>query len=115
MSQAATVKTKKIGEVVVIEIEGDLDVSSLPVVYAAMQKAREAGDVKMVLDLSGTKYVTSTAVGLVVKSWKDLKDKGGDLTLCGVSPFIKKTLAMLGVEKIIGMYGSQQEAADGCQ
>ena len=97
-----------------IEVEGDLDVSLLPVLHGALTRARTKGYTRMVLDLSATQYVTSTAIGLIVKYWKELRDNGGDLKLCGVSPFIRKTLSMLGVEKIIELYASQEEAAKSC-
>ena len=115
MGDTLEITKSLVGDVAVLAVAGDLDVNCLSLLRDEMEDAREEGHANVVLDLSGTEYVTSTAVGLVVKQWKELRDHGGDLKLCGVSPFIRKTLAMLGVERIVEIHATPEEAAASCE
>jgi anti-sigma B factor antagonist len=46
----------------------------------------------LLLDLSGTRFIGSRFIELLVQAWKRLRQRGGTLALCGVQPFCSEVL-----------------------
>jgi len=45
-----------------------------------------------VLDLSETKFIGSRFIGLLVRSWKRVRDRQGRMVLCSLQPFCREAL-----------------------
>ena len=64
----------------------------------------------IVLDLSGTRYIGSTFIELMVRAWKRLRERGGCLTLCSVQPFCGEVLKTTKLDTLIGVFATREEA-----
>lgn len=58
----------------------------------------------LVLDLSRTKYIDSSGLGVLVAAFKRLKEAGGTLKLYGLQPRVKTDLEATGLSKVIEIY-----------
>ena len=57
--------------------------------------------VSVKLDLSGLEYINSCGFGAMVEESMNFSDAGLDLSLKGLKPHIRKTLALLGAEQLL--------------
>ncbi|MEE8451280.1 MAG: STAS domain-containing protein [Thermoguttaceae bacterium] len=64
----------------------------------------------MVLDLSGTRYIGSTFIELMVRAWKRLRQRGGNMVLCGVQPFCAEVLRTTKLDTIWTVAATREEA-----
>jgi len=64
----------------------------------------------MVLDLSGTRYIGSTFIELMVRAWKRLRERGGSLTVCCLQPFCAEVLGTTRLDTLIGIFATRDEA-----
>ncbi|MEN9406635.1 MAG: hypothetical protein RLZ12_919 [Bacillota bacterium] len=65
---------------------------------------------KLILNLAELNFMDSSGLGVILGRYRALKEAGGELMLCGLSPAIKKLLQLSGLLKIMTTYENEQEA-----
>jgi len=75
-----------------------------------LTKAATVDPPLIVLDLSGTRYIGSTFIELMVRAWKRLRERGGSLTLCCLQPFCSEVLKTTRLDTLIGVFATREEA-----
>ncbi len=63
-------------------------------------EASRADPPRMVLDMTGTRYVGSAFIELLVRAWKRLTERGGTMVLCGVQPLCAEVLRVTGLNRL---------------
>jgi anti-anti-sigma factor len=106
-------EVRKAGDVCIVDLEGDLDVPVLPSFGQEIAKLIGDGEKKLLINLSKVGYVNSTAAALIMKRWNEIRRSGGDLRLFGASNYNKTIFHLLGLEKKITLYDSEEEAIEG--
>lgn len=56
---------------------------------------------RVLLDMSDTQYIDSSAIGWLIGSAKQLKDGGGRLVVYGVQPAVRQVLDLLKVGRVV--------------
>jgi anti-anti-sigma factor len=77
------------GVLVVTFTESLPDADALEEALAAVSSA---ADVRVVLSCQTVSYFTASSLGRLLKLWRKVKDVGGRLVLCGLSPTFKEIL-----------------------
>ncbi|GAC1315723.1 MAG: anti-sigma factor antagonist BldG [Acidimicrobiales bacterium] len=88
------------GDEVVITLGGELDISTAPELWAAIDRALANDHVTLVLDLSQLGFVDSTGLGVFVRAGKELRAKGGTLVLRSPGERVAKLLALTRLEEV---------------
>ena len=65
----------------------------------------------MVLNLRRVKFINSTALGAIIKASKALTKDGGGLAISSPSPFCKDIIEKVGLDRVIKVASSDEEAA----
>lgn len=65
---------------------------------------------RVVFDFSRTDFMDSAGVGILLNRYKQMERSGGRVTLYGAGPQVQRILSAGGIEKIIHIYGSREEA-----
>jgi len=60
------------------------------------EKAVEAGFVRLVIDMSGVNFASSTGVGALIYLLKMVKPRNGDVVLMAIQPRVNEVLQLLG-------------------
>jgi anti-sigma B factor antagonist len=104
---------------VAVERVGDVTVAALTVAqfdaaYAdqfkremtpALQDTR-----KLVLDLSSVEFIDSRACGGILSCLKRLNETGGELKVCGASPFVRSVFELIRLHRICQILPTREEA-----
>lgn len=98
--------------VFVIEIEGELDMSTAPQLERELAAPLSSPSSGLVIDLSGCEFIDSTGIALLVKAWQRLDGEGG-FALCGVGNQVARVLDVTGLEDAIPSHASRDEAIGG--
>ncbi|MDA1248758.1 MAG: STAS domain-containing protein [Planctomycetota bacterium] len=67
---------------------------------------------KLVFDLSRTRFFASGFLGVVFRVWNRLSQRGGTIAMCCASGVCVDVLRVTNVEKLWGIYETQQEAIE---
>ena len=71
---------------------------------------------RVLLDMSDTQYIDSSAIGWLIGTSKQLKDAGGTMVVHGVQPAVRQVLDLLKVGRVVPIVedeaAAQQVAAE---
>jgi len=106
---------KESGAVCVLKVKGRL-VSGEAVAQfeKAFQQALAGGHIFLVVDLEALPYVDSSGIGSLVNALRQANKVGGSVKLVNPSPFVAKTLKMVGILSLFGVYDSEENAVASC-
>jgi anti-anti-sigma factor len=99
----------------VIEVRGELDLSTAPELEGPLEEAISDADAQLLIDLSECEFIDSTGIALIVRAWKCL-DGGanGDaphrVMLCSCKEQVRRVLEITGLEHSIPIHGTRDEA-----
>jgi len=94
----------------VLEVRGEVDVSTAPELREKLLALAEQGSTIAVVDLSEVSFVDSTALGVLVSGVKRLRSSGGDLRLVVTQPRISKVFEITGLTDVFAIFTSAEEA-----
>ncbi|MCB1499309.1 MAG: STAS domain-containing protein [Bauldia sp.] len=97
-------------KVLVLKPEGRLDSNSVGAAETEMFAHLETNETRVVLDLAGLDYISSSGLRLVLMMGKRLSLKGGKLALCNLKPNIREVFEISGFISILTVVGTRAEA-----
>jgi len=99
-----------VDETIVLDIEGRLDTTSYPQLEAYMGDLLKQGATKIVLNLSSLDYISSSGLRVILKTLKEIDQKGGALYLCGLNDHIMEIFEVSGFTELFQIYSTREEA-----
>jgi anti-sigma B factor antagonist len=100
----------KIGDVTVAMIAVDeLDANNAAELKREMVPILDA-NTKMVVDLSRMRFIDSSGIGAMLSCLRQLRSKGGELKLCGMSKQVRAAFELLRMHRILDIVGTRDEA-----
>ena len=99
-----------IGDVVVVVLGVDeLDAGNVAALKRDVAPVLEA-HTKVLLDLSGMRFLDSSGLGFFLSCLRKVMAKGGDLKLCGMSEQVRAVFELLRMQRILEIYDTREDA-----
>jgi anti-sigma B factor antagonist len=92
-----------------LSIRGELDLNAAPQLKAELIQLIEEGHRDIVVDLTETTFLDSTALGALAGQFRDLKAKGGSLSVICTNENVLNTLEIAGVTHALRVCRSRDE------
>jgi len=73
-------------------------------------KVATAEPPRVVIDMSHTEYIGSRFIEVLFRTWKQIRERQGQMALCGLSPFCKDVLTAARLDKIWPIHATRAEA-----
>jgi len=96
--------------VVVVALTGEIDLYTCPEFKQELLRVIADGATLVVVDLTGTTFIDSTALGVIIRGVERLKQRDGRLVVVCADPNILKIFEVTGLNRIFSVYGSRDEA-----
>ena len=91
------------GDIVVLHLEGFLDAHTAPVFEQAIQAELDANRPRLIVDGEKLTYISSAGLGVFMGFIEQIREQGGDLKICGLSPKVRQIFEILGFQAIYDM------------
>ena len=101
------IKSAEKDGVLVVEINGEINISSSPELKKWFEKAQGS---KVLINMSKVGYIDSSGLATLVELLKRLKTKGGALTLTQLSVKVKSLFEITKLDRLFGIYLSDDAA-----
>ncbi|MEV4829608.1 MULTISPECIES: STAS domain-containing protein [unclassified Micromonospora] len=105
-----TMSTRQEGAGTVLEIAGDLDMSTTPQLRERLREVVEGGARVVVVDLTGVGFMDSSGLGALVVAYRELRERNGWLGLAGVRRPVRTVLSITSVDQVIGIFDTVPDA-----
>jgi anti-sigma B factor antagonist len=96
----------------VLHLRGEFDTYYCPLLVKEIEGLIAAGSNRVVLNMRLVKFINSTALGAIIKASKALGAQGGGLTMSRPSPFVRDIIKKVGLDRIVHVYDSDEDAGD---
>ena len=94
----------------VVEVNGRVDSMTAGQFGEGISAPIDEGYINIVLDLSGVDYMSSAGLREIVSALKKAKRAGGDIRISQPSDRVLEVLEMAGLDTIVQIYATQDEA-----
>ncbi|MEZ5988009.1 MAG: STAS domain-containing protein [Planctomycetota bacterium] len=95
-----------------LRLRGEFDTFYCPKLVEEVDKLVQEGMLYVILNLRLVKFINSTALGAIIKSYKRFKAEGGDLCIAEPSRFTRDVLTKVGVDRIVPMFDDLPQAQE---
>jgi anti-sigma B factor antagonist len=97
----------------VIAVKGEIDLFTAPEFKQRVSAPIDAGRSHIVVDLSETTFIDSSSLGVLIGAHRRLKLRGGSLFVVCDNEAIVKTFRITGLDGVITLVTSLNDALDG--
>jgi anti-sigma B factor antagonist len=103
MTRPFTVTRSADGDISVLHLDGFLDAYTSPALENAIQHEVDEGRARIVVECSRLTYISSAGLGVFMGFIEDIRSRGGDLKLCGLSTKVRQIFEIVGFHTIYDM------------
>jgi anti-sigma B factor antagonist len=100
------------GERHVLAVRGEIDLFTAPELKQVLAESIEAGRVRIIVDLTDTTFLDSTALGVLIGAVKRLRSRDGALAIVNIDDNIAKTFEITGLDQIFTIVPTRDAAVD---
>ncbi|MDD1719771.1 MAG: STAS domain-containing protein [Methanoregulaceae archaeon] len=96
--------------IAIFPIAKRFDSSTSPDVETALNRLIAGGTKKIICDFSGTEYVASAGMRVLLTTAKSLSKTGGKMVFCSLAPPVRKVFEIAGFTQIFPIFESCDSA-----
>jgi len=111
--ESLKIKLQKASDVdgcLVLTLNGYIDTYNSNYFQKRVQKAIEAGFIRLIFGCSGLNYVSSTGIGSFTTFLKTVKSQGGDLVMHEIQPKVLEVFQLLGFSQFFNIKDSLDDS-----
>ncbi|HET8771976.1 MAG TPA: STAS domain-containing protein [Gemmatimonadaceae bacterium] len=102
----------KNGDVVVIEVEGQLIVGNRQELKQRVLDESESGATKILIDFAKTGYIDSSGLGVLVSLAKRMRELGGDLRLANLNDDLQTLFELTKLDTLFQIADTRERALE---
>ncbi len=92
-----------------VKVDGELDLSTAPPLWAVLEGHLAAGRRFLRLDLSGVTFLDATALTGITRAHQDLLRRKGTLVITGVRALVARVLRLTGLDEVLFVGGPRAD------
>ncbi len=101
---------EQLGNVTCIGLPARVDVTNAKAFVDVVRAEIDKDKRQIVLDLSHTEAIDSTALGAIVQIFKSLRARDGELSMAGVGDGVRRVLAITRIDRVFPLFATVEEA-----
>jgi len=104
------INTREENGVVVIVLEGEVDISTTDLMRGKFKKLIEEKKKAIVVNLASVPYIDSSGLGMFVETMQEMGKYGGELKLSGLTDDVKKVFELTRLSNFFSIFAEEKEA-----
>jgi len=111
--QAPRLKVSSLGDATIVEfvdrkILDEVGISQIGDQITAL--VAQAGQAKFIMDFTGVAHMSSSALGMLITIQKRVRERSGQLKLCGIHPAIMEVFTITRLNEVFDIHPTRQDA-----
>ena len=104
------IRLKEVGDIGLVEVEGEVDAEHSPQLKKTLEKARENKIKYIVLDLKKVSFIDSTGLGILISLMRRLKEEEGHLRLACLQEEVRSIFEITRLYRVFDISESAEDA-----
>jgi len=101
------VQQEKVGNTLVIRLEGRLDARAVEDIKSEFRKI---SDSLVLMNFADVSFIDSSGLGLVVSTFRRVRENEGNLSLCCLSPQVRTIFELTRLHRVFDIYETEELA-----
>lgn len=97
-------------DVIIITTDERFDAESAPKFKELVTDMNPCQGMKLVIDVSKTYFIDSSASGALVAAWRFVKRHDGEMKIAGPSQHLKSLFRLVRISQVVDMYETVEQA-----
>lgn len=110
MAQELKVSTRTVEGATILDLHGDVTMFAESELTRAYHSAIESGARALVLNFTGTDYINSAGIAIIISLLTEARASAVTLVICGLSPHYQKIFRMVGLTQYAEVYETETAA-----
>ena len=106
------IKTIKEGEILMMNIVGDVDASSSIELDTALQAAIDSKEGRILVNCTNLNYISSAGLGVFMSYIQDIKANDIKMVICGLNEKVYNVFEILGLHQLLTIKTTIEEAKE---
>ncbi len=98
--------------VIVVEVDGSVDISSVPELESRINSVMERGYKYIILKLRDLEFMSSAGWGVFIAAKTRITEKGGDIAVAEMHPNVQRVYELMGIEAMLKSYEKVSSAIE---
>ena|SRR5215212_3258211 len=105
------VKERQAGDVTILDLSGEVRIGEGSIsLRDSIRKLADQGKIKLLLNLSGVKYIDSSGIGELIANYTTVSRQGGQLKLLKLTDKVQSLLVITKLLTVFDTYDDEAEA-----
>ena len=113
MSRNTEVNLRQVGDVVILDIMGDVTAFAEEKIDQAYQNASRMGTRKILMNFKEDDYINSAGIAILIGIVTESRRKGETVRVVEPSKHFQKLFDMIGLTQYVNIFGDEKEALSG--
>jgi len=101
---------KKERNIVVLAIQGEIDLHSSPSLRAALKAQAQAKPSELLLNFAGVAYIDSSGLATLIEYYQSARAFQGKLALCSLSPSVRSSFDLVRLTEVFSIFPTEAAA-----
>jgi anti-sigma B factor antagonist len=106
-------EVQKVGDVTVVDVEGQLIVGNRQELKQRVLAELEGGERKFLVDFTRTGYIDSSGLGVLVSLSKKIREQGGELRLSSLNEDLRTLFELTKLDTLFRIADSRGDGLEG--
>lgn len=95
----------------IVRLKGELDHHTADIFRHSVEKElKKKSNQNLIINVTGLTFMDSSGIGVILGRYKQVKDKGGQVAICGLDKHHQRILQLGGLLNIIPVFGNESQA-----
>jgi len=104
------INVEKREDIIIIKCSGNIDADSYTEFKNTFDKIIVNGDLKIIVDLSGVNFISSSGWGVIIESLQKVRMGGGDILLAAMTEEVKNVYQTVSFNELLRSYDKLEDA-----
>jgi anti-sigma B factor antagonist len=104
------IETKSIDGLTIIAITGRLDAHGSEIIKEQMHQLSNKKRNHVLLNLNGVAFIDSSGLGLIVSSFRRLREQEGEMSLCCMNPQVQTIFELTRLHRVFNIFEDESSA-----
>lgn len=110
MFDSFQIRTKTVGDIIIIETDGYINNAAGDEIAECCKKCISEGKTKLLVNLGKSPVINSVGVSIFIEVIEELQIKKGSIGFFNLVPIVRKTFDIMGITKYSAIYNNEEEA-----
>jgi len=106
------IKTRGIENVVILDVDGEIDLYNAPSLKEIIRQSIEARKYSIIINLGRVSYIDSSGIGALISSLSNLRRYQGGLKIINVTGSVKKVFELTKLTSFFEIFDDESEAVN---